>query len=205
MTKLYILIFTSGMVLLYGWVVGLPSLITLNLETFPPIKYVTAIGFIVIAVNLFILDSLVKTGKSTSRLFCVYLLSIITLLITILRMTFGNALGLGFESLLPLTDDMFKYSVTGLPSIGSTICFFIVAIQLVQFYFHYSLSKITNILYLFSGLTILGHIFNIPLLFFYFDGFSTGMSLYTAILFILTAYNFAAIKNKLDRHNGRIN
>lgn len=162
-----LLIFASSFIVI-GWVD--PELQILEIDPgFTSIKFTTAFIF------LFIGCMQLTTGRWLENMN-----SMLFMLISIVGLT--SVFTYDTLTIIPEFTPNQKYTISaGVPSIGTVLAFFVFSISI----YSKKLRLGSIMLFGMAGIALIGNILKWPLLFYYVEGVSTGMSVITALMFIL--------------------
>lgn len=158
-----------SVIVMLSWVVGFTFFTNLN-KDFVTMKFGTAFVFLV--------SCLMLSHKTLEKFFSGVIVTIaFSIVMSVYCLDNNICFFPSFETAPILT---YK---PGLPSIGTVICFLLVAISVFV-----ERREIGSAINLFAGISILGYLLDMPLLYFYIPNFSTAMAVHTAIFFIHIGY-----------------
>lgn len=168
----WIIVGLIGIVVLCGWIFGIPFLTSL-IPGAVTMKIATACCF-----GFTALSALCKRHTWDKD----NLLSTI-LSLAVLAISFYT---LGVESLPLFGTEESVYTVApGIPSLATIASFVLVNICLLHQFPIWLNERISWLVTVLATVAIIGYVFSIPMLFYYYPGISTGMAIHTAIGFIL--------------------
>lgn len=189
-----IIILFVGLLVMFGWFADIDSLKTFLLDG-TEMKFNTALAFVISGI---VICTMSKTREEkvgfAKSIFALCTVIFMLLIVHVVSPVVG--LQTELESVfLTMPNAEINTTVPNLPSILTVIDFLLVAIACIFEISAYS--KLKKFLLL-SGIFItptgaiclIGHVFDIPSLYYSFDGWSTAMAIHTGILFTLTGLCF---------------
>lgn len=183
---LSVLVVIGGALVMFGWFLNISSLKSV-VPGFVSMKFITALSFSFSGILLLILSK--KQKFEISKYFILMISYALLLLMIIFLFSLFTGVGTGIESLFVKEDPgAVKTSVLGVPAVPTIVCFILLSLSGLIFILNFKSLKgsffIEILILIIGGLAVLGYLFNFPLMYYSFEGF-TPMALNTAILFVL--------------------
>ena len=187
---LVLLVMLGGTIVLIGWIFTIPMLTSI-LPTWVAMKFITALSFFWSGILVFLLAER-SNGETKSEL-VEYLTTIISftllLLMVIFLISLLSGVSTGIENLfVKEAPGAVKTAVPGVPAIPTILCFILIGlVKLIRLALPHE-NKVYHVMGMIvtfvGGVAIVGYILDIPILYYYFSGY-TPMAFPTALLFIL--------------------
>jgi len=182
------IVIITSIAVMFGWIFNI-ALLKSILPFWVTMKFSTALSFFFSGLILyFIIKS--KPGGSSQVVLPISALIILLLMGTLLTSVILNV-RTGIEDLfVQEEEDAIKTTTPGRPSIGTMVNFILISVAGIVTMFgalHLKryLTYLGSIVGIIGIIAILGYIFNLPVLYYAVEDFSTAMAFHTALLFIL--------------------
>lgn len=182
---LAILVIATSIVVMIGWIFDVAVLKSI-LPIWVTMKFITALCFFFSGMIL-LSFSFKEKGETSEFFILIFSFTLLLLMVTFLISLFSGV-STGIESLfVKEAPGAVRTVVPGVPAVPTIICFILIGACGMFFIYNSELKKVLFSLGLIIGLiglvAVFGYIFNVPLMYYSFEGF-TSMAFHTALLFI---------------------
>lgn len=189
----------GGLIVMAGWTFDVPALKSI-LPGWVTMKFITAFSFVLSGILVVMLAKKEKEEISKTIILVASFALLLLMITFIISLFFGVSTGI--ENLfVKEAEGAVKTTVPGVPAIPTMICFILVALSGVFFTFNpkqifgsFWLGILTSVI---GGIAILGYLFNMPVLYYTFTGY-TSMAFHTAILFVLLGAGLMLLKENAE-------
>jgi PAS domain S-box-containing protein len=201
---LAVLVILVSLGVMAGWILDIGALKSI-LPQWVTMKFSTALSFFLSGITLyFIAKSCEENSPAAQVVLPVATLGIFLLMATFLAATFLQV-RTGIEDLFVReAPGAVKTIDPGRPSIGTMVCFLLIAAAGIMAMLDFSNLKSKLILIGVTvcgigGLAISGYVFHQPLLYFTVERWSTAMALHTAILFVILGIGLVLLRKEKEK------
>jgi len=187
-----------GLLVTIAWIFDIPVLKSI-IPNAVTIKFSTAISFVFSGVILYFVSNHCAGKIGMGQIAIPISGFVVFLFMATLLTTSIAGVPSGVEQLfVQEPPNAVKTQIPGMPSIPVAISFLlIVVVGIVSLNKPNKLRPISTIGYItmaIGGVSLVGHVTSQPILYYYVDGFSTGMAIHTSILFALIGFALSMLK-----------
>ncbi len=191
----------TGLVVIIGWVFNIEAMKSVVPGTIS-MKFTTAVSFVISGILLLLLGRNKKNPDSTNQLAITICAGLLILVMATFLLSFIFNVPVGLESLVIKEPVGTAATIfPGRPSLSTMTDFVLIAIAGIllsrKIKRSFPARLLGWVIALMGISVIIGYIFNVPPLYFYFENVSNGMAVNTAVLFILIGTAFILLE-KLD-------
>jgi hypothetical protein len=201
----------GGLIVMVGWFFDINVLKSI-LPMWVSMKFITAFSFFICGIIVILIARNDGGNKEYLEFFALILSFVVLLLMFSFFISLFLGISVGVENLFVKEQvGTVRTTVPGVPAVPTIICFILVAICEFFVFANNNNNNNNKVVFLMGvlvsiigGVAILGYIFNVPVLYYSFEGY-TSMAFHTAILFVLLGVSLMfSSKEKIKILNGTL-